>query len=370
LAPDSPPPSAPQPRKPRLLILEFWGLGDLIFATTVLPAALRRYEVTIVGKEHARTLLQPTFHNLEYLSYNAPWTAFKQKYQLSRWNWRELFDLLRRLRTTCFDVAISVREDPRDHLLMRLIGARARVGFPRKGSGLLLTQSLRNIPGKAHRVERWRALGEALALPDMRQAKPHLAHDRYRSSRVNDIFESIRSPTICLHAGARLATRRWPEEHFIQVINQLRRAYAFHLIIIPDPDGYGSALSSLADTFVPELTLTELVDLLGRVDLLVCNDSGPAHIAAACGRPVISIFGPTDPDWFHPWENKERVVIRDICPWRPCFDYCKFSEPHCLTKLSSETAWSDIQRHIETLLVTGVLPRALRPSQSPVSTSS
>jgi heptosyltransferase-2 len=140
----------------------------------------------------------------------------------------------------------------------------------------------------------------------------------------------------------------------------MRAHYNFHLVLVPDPDGYGTTLALLADTVVTGSTIPELVDLLGRADLLLCNDSGPAHLAAACGRPVIPVFGPTDPDWYHPWGNKAHVIIRDICPWRPCFDYCKFNEPHCLTKLSPKIVWPEIREHIERLLTQDVLPSALR----------
>jgi len=105
------------------------------------------------------------------------------------------------------------------------------------------------------------------------------------------------------------------------------------------------------------LTVPELVDVLGRVDLLLCNDSGPGHIAAACGRPVIPIFGPTNPRMVSAHGAISITsVIRDICPWRPCFDYCKFSEPYCLTKLLPERMLPEIREHLERLLERGLLP--------------
>jgi heptosyltransferase-2 len=103
----------------------------------------------------------------------------------------------------------------------------------------------------------------------------------------------------------------------------------------------------------------DLVDVLGRVDLLLCNDSGPGHIAASCGRPVIAIFGPGEPDSFRPWGGDNKVIMRDICSWRPCSDYCKFSEPHCMTKLLPDIVWSDIEQHIRSLIAAGKLPQAL-----------
>ena len=102
--------------------------------------------------------------------------------------------------------------------------------------------------------------------------------------------------------------------------------------------------------------------MLGRVDLILCNDSGPGHLAASCGRPALPIFGPTDPDWFRPWGDIQQIIIRDICPWRPCFDYCKFDRPYCMTKLLPESAWPEIHEHLLSLIQRGVLPkRLLRP---------
>jgi heptosyltransferase-2 len=131
--------------------------------------------------------------------------------------------------------------------------------------------------------------------------------------------------------------------------------FDFHLALIPDPDGYGMGLAPLADSVVPPLSVSELVDVLGRVQLLICNDSGPGHLAASCGRPAIVVFGPTDPDWFRPWGDLHHLVIRDICPWRPCFDYCKFREPYCMTKLLPDAAWPEIREHIESLNRRGVI---------------
>jgi len=345
--------------RPKLLVLEFWGLGDLTFSTPVLRAAVDRFEVTLVGKEHARPLLGPTFPQIEFLAYDAPWSAYRDKYRLWRWNWRALLGLLGRLREHRFDAAISVRNDPRDHLVMLLAGARKRYGFPVRGSSAFLTHPLVRSREKQHKVEDWRDLGRALELPGMDTAAPALDHASYRSSRGDALFAGITKPVICLHPGARIPVRRWPEKNFAYVIERLRQEFDFHLALIPDPDGYGAALAPLADSVLPNLEVGELVDVLGRAELLLCNDSGPGHIAGSCGRPAIVIFGPTDPDWFRPWGDQHHLVIRDICPWRPCFDYCRFSEPYCLTKIFPDRALPEIREHLRLLIERGTISRAL-----------
>lgn len=351
-------PSPATPR-PKLLILEFWGLGDLTFSTPLLRAASAHYDVTLVGKAHAAPLLAPTFPGIRFIAYDAPWSAYREKYALWKWRWSELISLIARLRAECFDAAISARNDPRDHLLMWLTGARERYGFPLKGSSHFLTHPLARSRERQHKVEDWRDIGRALALPGMDTADPLLDHAQYRTPTVDEMLAGVTKPIICLHPGARIAVRRWPESSFAQILEKLRRHFDFHLVLVPDPDGYGGGLAPFADTILRPLSVPELVDVLGRVDLLLCNDSGPGHIAASCGRPVIPIFGPTDPDWFRPWGDRHHLVIRDICPWRPCFDYCRFSEAHCMTKLLPDYAWPEIHGHIRALIERNVLPRAL-----------
>ena len=347
--------------------MEFWGLGDLTFSTPLLRAAVDHWDITLVGKEHARPLLEPSFPSVRFLSYDAPWSAYRNKYKLWNWRWTELFQLIQHLRRERFDAAVSVRNDPRDHLLMALIGARNRYGFPVRGSGVFLNAPLARSRPKQHKVEDWRDIGRALELEGVGQTEPHLEHARYRSANVDALLEGVTKPLICLHPGARIAVRRWPESHFARICEKLRETFNFHLLLIPDTDGYGRGLERFADTVLPPLLVGELVDILGRVDLLICNDSGPGHLAASCGRPAIPVFGPTDPDWFRPWGENHHLIIRDICPWRPCFDYCKFQEPYCLTKISPEFAWPEIHDHLTRLIERGVLRRDLVKSDRTVT---
>jgi len=364
-APDPSPPS----KRPKLLVLEFWGLGDLTFATPFLRAAQARYDITLVGKGHAALLLQPSFPDVRFISFEAPWSAYRGKYALWRWNWPELLLLFFRLRREHFDAAVSVRDDPRDHLFMLLAGARERYGFPIRGSSQFLTHPLARSSPQQHKVEDWRDIGRALDLPGMAEVAPRLDHPRYRSETVDQMLAGFGGkPIICLHPGARIGVRRWPEAYFAHVVEKLRSEFDFRLLLVPGPEGCSSVLTSLADLVLRPLTVPELVDVLGRADLVLCNDSGPGHIAAACGRPVVPIFGPTNPDWFRPWGDQHHVVIRDICPWRPCFDYCKFSEPYCMTKLLPERVWPEIREHLQSLLERGLLRRDFGRKE-PVSVS-
>jgi ADP-heptose:LPS heptosyltransferase len=105
-------------KRKKLLVLELWGLGDLTFSTPMLRAAVARYDVTLVGKAHAKPLLAATFPTIQFIAYDAPWSAYRGKYRLWAWRWPLLLGLINRLRCAHFDAAVSVRNDPRDHFLM------------------------------------------------------------------------------------------------------------------------------------------------------------------------------------------------------------------------------------------------------------
>ena len=355
--------------KRKILVLELWGLGDLTFSTLLIKGALKAGdEVHLVGKGHARPLLEPTFPSVRFIPFEAGWTKFHNKYHFWHWNWRAFFALLRQLRKERYDVAVSVRDDPRDHLLMALIGARERYGFAHRGSGMFLTHPVRRTHDAfQHKVEDWRDLGAAMGIPGMEEAQPRLRHAAYRSSRIEALFEGLTRPVLVLHAGARIDIRRWPVAYFQELILRLRTAFDFHLILIPDPDGYGSPLSPLADTVLHDLSLAELTDVIGRASLLLCNDSGPAHLAAVCERPTLALFGPTQVNWFRPWGEIHHPILRDICPHRPCFDYCRFPEPYCMTRLRPETVWPEVDAQIRRLAAQGLLPAGIIKPPSPAT---
>jgi ADP-heptose:LPS heptosyltransferase len=335
----------------KILLIELWGLGDAVLMTTVLrPLLAAGFSVTLLCKPATAELLQPTYPALDFLTFDAPWTAFRGKYRFWTWPWRRLFQIVRTLRREHFSAAASVRNDPRDHLLMFLSGVRRRLGYPRLGSGLLLTQRLVPSSTKSHRVDLWRQIAAAileenaksLAASLMPAAVPFLDAAAYGHARLDIASENSR-PIVGLHCGARIAVRRWKEESFARTLRLLRGEADFHLALFPDPDGYGRALLPLADSCHEGLSIPELAASLAACDLVICNDSGPGHIAAALGRPVLAIFGPQEPAWFRPYGENNHVVIRDICPFRPCFDYCHFPEPICLTRLDPDEVWPEVR---------------------------
>jgi ADP-heptose:LPS heptosyltransferase len=96
----------------------------------------------------------------------------------------------------------------------------------------------------------------------------------------------------------------------------------------------------------------ELLALLDGHGCFIGNDSGPGHIAAACGLATFTIFGPQLPEWFAPVSPLARWIEGKPCPYKPCSDYCHFAVAHCITRITEEEVWEKIQpmlRPMETI---------------------
>ncbi|MCS7090660.1 MAG: glycosyltransferase family 9 protein [Verrucomicrobiota bacterium] len=315
--------------KPKLLVLELWGLGDLVIASRFLQAASDHFEVTLLAKPFGRELQPRLWPGVHIVPLVAPWTAFRAKYRLAHWPWRQLCSVTRQLRQQAFDYGVSARWDPRDHLWLRLIGAKERIGFPRLGSHRWLTRPLARPEPEAHRYEYWRSLAQALGLklpkrPEMPQRK------------------APPTPCILVHSGAGQSVRVWPLDRFYQVVVRLRNR-GWHVQVACDPPQADWWHQAGETTAVAPRTVAQLFELIDRATLFIGNDSGPGHLAAICGVPTFTLFGPQLPEWFAPLHPAARWIEGKPCPFKPCFDYCRWPEPVCLTTISVDQVWRGLE---------------------------
>lgn len=145
---------------------------------------------------------------------------------------------------------------------------------------------------------------------------------------------SIDPDCIALQPGARWDNKRWPLEHFRQLIGQLRSRLPHTQILILGGDGdrpLGATLAGEGRAGVVDLTgqldLQELIEVMRRVRALVTNDTGPMHIAAALGRPVVGLFGPTEPARTGPYGPQHRILRHEL-PCAPCLkSRCRWRDP-------------------------------------------
>ncbi len=317
--------------KLKLLVAELWGMGDLVLATPFFNAAASKFEVTLLAKSSALELQPRLWPGVEVIPFVFPWTAFSGKYRLRQWKWREMAALMRRLRSRKFDLAASARPDPRDHVLLRLTGAKGRAGFPKVGSGVFLTDSL-VLPGPgAHRSENWRVLGRrlGLAIPPMAEA----------------VAPAKKQRSILIHSGAAHPIRVWPLERFAGLAEELRRN-RYTVEIACDPPQRQWWISRGENVRTPA-SIAELISLLDQTRLFVGNDSGPGHLAAVLGVPTFTLFGPQLPSLFVPMHPDAQFVEGSPCPFKPCSDSCRFPAANCMLGIGQDAVWARLKEFVE-----------------------
>ena len=89
------------------------------------------------------------------------------------------------------------------------------------------------------------------------------------------------------------------------------------------------------------------------------NDSGPGHIAALCGVPTFTIFGPQLPEWFAPLHPGSEWLEGKACPYKPCSDYCQFPTPYCMVRSSLEEVIARVDAFLARALPSKTNPAAL-----------
>ena len=315
---------------PGLLVVELWGMGDLVIATPFLQAATAKYKVTLLAKPYAIELQPRLWPGVRVVPFNAPWTAFQNKYQLWRWPLGEMAQLWRKLGANRFRAGVSSRWDPRDHGLLAGLRIQNRLGFPRYGSGIFLTQSLVRPEPQAHRYEYWRTAGRALGLELPTRENLPCGQERETDKPV------------VVHSGARLPVRVWPLERYQLLVRRLReRGHAVQVVCDAEQLGWwqGTGESGV----VCPGSVNALLAILNRAGVFLGNDSGPGHLAAMVGLPTFTIFGPQLPEWFAPLHPQAEWVAGKPCPYKPCSDYCRLPTPECLWNVTGEEVWQRVE---------------------------
>lgn len=344
----------------RLLVWETHHLGDAVMSLPFLRAAASRFQVTLVCRPSQTQIyrLLPA-DSISILEWEPFWTKGVSKGA----SVLRLLHLLRQVRSLRCEYGVSVWADVRVHLLLFLAGINKRVGYPmdalnfygshlpwrsrqlRKSQRLnRLIETVLRRPLLSHPIQRksdwshidtWTAIAHKLDLapnfdtPWFELGLPH--------SAIKNFVERERSEgreIWIIHPGARTASKRWPIENFHKIVSEVLLPNGKSVLMLDE--GQSATFTSASDHFatVNSPSMKVFVALMGSADSLLCNDSLPAHIGAALGLRVWSIFSSSDAQVFAPFNNAQRVLTSDVCEFRPCMDHCLKSRFECLEAIN------------------------------------
>lgn len=259
----------------------------------------------------------------------------------------EVRRLFKEIREERYDLAIDLQGLLRSGLITMASRAPVRIGFTeaREWSSFFYTVKVRG--GKdLHAVDRYMKIAAALGCETAAvfPLPPVGNRDEWLKSFRKDPDEYI-----VIVPGARWETKIWPAAYFGEVASLV----PVRSVVVGSSADKGIAERVVessrgkAVSLAGSTTLTELIEIMRGARLVISNDSGPMHIAAAVGVPVVAIFGPTSPERTGPYGGSH-MIIRSGAACSPCFKK-KCRDLKCLKEVTP----SEVYRKVRHLLAAG-----------------
>jgi lipopolysaccharide heptosyltransferase I len=333
----------------KILLIKLSAVGDVVHTIPVLNKLRRRYP-----KAHLDWLVTPPI--AELLRHHPGITNIIE-FEREAWStpWRlapfaAYARLAAKLRATAYDLVIDMHGQLRTAALTLATGAPARIGFdrprasvwnasPRKfpeqarkhawqgareGSWLAYTHHIAVPTLDIHAVDRYLNVGTILGL-DKDPADFSFPIPQSAKSRVDSLLRQHsvdRANLVTIAPGTIWETKHWGNDKFAQVARHFT-SKGFAVVLIGS-ERERLVCEEVADSapgtvdFAGMTTVSELAALIRRSALSITNDSGPMHLAVALNRPVVSIFGPTDPVWIGPY-GRPRAALKADLQCSPCY---------------------------------------------------
>ena len=328
-------------RNMRFLIVKPSSLGDILHAFPAVEALRKAYPGAVID-----WVVNPAFAGLlDYMPGIDRRILFRRK-ELGKWNsfFPEFFSLWKEIRKNSYDAVIDLQGLMRSALVARLAKAPEYYGpghVKENLAKLCYSKKLSYPPDVFHAVERNCEM--IRQIPGVAEADPYfglpvLPEQKEKAEKLlaaEGFTRKSDASWIAVAPGARWVTKQWPPEFFAEVmrgIAEKRSRVSFLLLGSPAEKELAEKVKESLGNGIEVLDLCgktdlgELVELIRMTDLLICNDSGPMHIAAAAGTRVLAFFGPTYPELTGPYCKIKRV-------FQPKLDCIKCFRKYCQNTL-------------------------------------
>jgi len=329
-----------------ILIVKLSAVGDVIHTLPSLSALRKRYpdsHITWLVEEAAADIIRdhPDLDRVIVSRRKGWWKEVRSG--RFRKPLHEMKTFLRDLRDRDYDLVIDFHGLFKSAILVFLSRGRRKLGYDsyQELSGLFYTEKIPEDMNK-HAVDRYLDfpgyLGAAVMQPEFR-----IAIGEENRKRVDELLKAhgIEGPFIALNPVAYWDTKLWEDERFAALCDRIGETYGMPVVLTGQQSPSLEKIRALSRRGVINLegqtTLKDLAELYRRATLLITTDSGPMHLAAAMGTPVVALFGPTDPKRTGPYGSGHRV-IRESLSCAPCF-LKKCREMTCMKRIMVDTVF-------------------------------
>ncbi|HVO33601.1 MAG TPA: lipopolysaccharide heptosyltransferase II [Elusimicrobiota bacterium] len=267
--------------------------------------------------------------------------------------------LIRTLAQKKIDVAVVPHRSLTSALMARWAGIPRRIGFSTSQGRWFMTDIVPFQWG-VHDVDRnmglMKPLGAGPRSPQLR-LDPEPAEVAQVARRLASEGVSEGQMLVGIHAGSVWATKRWLPERFAAVADRIVSETGARPIFVggskdrTEIEGIIQRMTGPAINWAGQTNLSELIAVVARCGAFLTNDSGPMHVAVACGIPTVAIFGPTTRELgFFPYGEGHRVIEKPL-PCRPCGLHgaraCPLGHFECMKSITLEEVWAALKPLIE-----------------------
>jgi lipopolysaccharide heptosyltransferase II len=337
----------------RIAVFRALQLGDMLCAVPALRAlraAWPRAAITLIGLPWARDFAE----RMPYVDHFLEFPGFPGLPEIEP-DLPALKTFLDEARARKFHLAIQMHGDGTlTNPLVTLLGAEQTAGFA--GEQAWCPDPRRFIAWPAHlpEVRRLLALVRYLGAPPRGEYLELPASDEERAA-----FDTLRrtlqldsTPVVCVHPGARLATRRWPARRFAQVADMLA-GYGYRVVLTGSAgeaelvEAVRREMHAAAVNLAGKTALGTLAALVAHARLVICNDTGMSHVAAATRTPSVVVCSGADPMRWQPLDASRHRMLWHPVPCRPCaYEICP-SGHECALGVSAEQVIAEAARLLD-----------------------
>ena len=281
------------------------------------------------------------------------------RFERKRWaaprHWPEMFRSLRWMRAQNFDWVIDLQCLARSGMFAWLANGKFLVGLDevREGARGFYDVAIRRASFHTHAVDWYLAVLPRLGVPVHKNFQ-WLPERPAIAAAVKSKWQTDGARWIAIQPGARWENKRWPVEFFAELVRLLAKKFPearFAILGAAEDKPLGEMILRAEPqrslNLCGETSLPEMIEWLRLCQLMVTNDTGPMHVAAALGKPLVAIFGPTEPRRTGPYGHLESVLRIDL-PCSPCLkSHCTYEKPEeCLKAISPEMVFERACRQL------------------------
>lgn len=338
-----------------IIVIAFFLIGDTIMYQPAIKVLKRNFpnaRFTMVCEKATEIVLKHQGLVDDFVIVNCPWIVATD---YSAKNVKAFFSSIRVINRKTYDVAIDFRGDWRNIFFMNRIKAKRKIDYNFSGGEYMLTDPIAGDPSIVHFTEEAFYLLEQIGCyfteDDKRPVLTLSADDKVIINQFKADNNLNGKFLIGVHPGTSQEVKRWDEKKYAELLVRLTNAYDNCAVVIYEGPNERATVAAIEaglaahaiDHVVVNKTLAEYIRLLGISELMICNDSGAAHIAGAYGIPIVVIFGNVDPKYVTPYGPKIKKIISHSMECKPCYQsFCKFGNNLCIAGVGVDEVYGPV----------------------------